>query len=84
MLARWEDPASVESLRNRFVTGDWEAGAERAAARPGEEGGGRSDDGEVYGDFEDLETGEDGCPLCCLSSRLSAHRSCHQIALTAT
>jgi ribosome biogenesis protein BMS1 len=53
-----EDP----SLRNRFVTGDWNAAAERSAAEPGEEGddddGGGGDDEDVYGDFEDVETGE--------------------------
>ena len=35
----------VESLRNKFVTGDWGGGKE-------------SDEAEEYGDFEDLETGE--------------------------
>ena len=59
-----EDPV----LRNRFVTGDWSAAADRSAAQPrgdgesgseedGEGGDGDGDD-EVYGDFEDLETGE--------------------------
>lgn len=33
------------------ATGDWEAGAQRSAAEPAGE------DGEVYGDFEDVETG---------------------------
>ena len=43
--------------------GDWDQGKARVAARPGEEDeeGGGGEDGEaaeVYGDFEDLETGE--------------------------
>ena len=46
-------------LRNRFVTGDWSAAADRSAARPKADGEEDSDeDGDVYGDFEDLETGE--------------------------
>ena len=46
------DPA----LRNRFVTGDWDAAGARAEAQPVDESA--MDDDEVYGDFEDLETGE--------------------------
>lgn len=49
--------------------GDWGEGEARAAARPGEEDeeGGGEDDGEVYGDFEDLETGArlSAAVLCC-------------------
>lgn len=66
LLTKWAEPDAAEELRNRFVTGDWDAGAARAAARPGEDS--ESDDGggddkldgedEVFGDFEDLETGE--------------------------
>ena len=47
------DPA----LRNRFVTGDWDAAEARAEAQPLDESANLDDD-EVYGDFEDLETGE--------------------------
>ncbi|KAK9800776.1 hypothetical protein WJX73_000661 [Symbiochloris irregularis] len=57
----WSVPAAVESLRNRFVTGDWEAGQARDAQNPGlapmEEGGNDDDAEEVFGDFEDLELG---------------------------
>lgn len=35
LLSAWESDASVESLRNRFVTGDWQAGEKRAQAQPG-------------------------------------------------
>ena len=47
-------------LRDRFVTGDWSAAADRSAARPRAEGEEEEEeeDGDVYGDFEDLETGE--------------------------
>lgn len=49
--ASWSQPSVLETLRNRFVTGDWGAA----------EGEDRADDGDgedaVYGDFEDLETG---------------------------
>ncbi len=51
------DPA----LRNRFVTGDWSAAKSRDAKAPraeGDESGDDDDGAEVYGDFEDLETGE--------------------------
>lgn len=40
-LQEWVDDEAIEALRNRFVTGDWEEGKKRSAARPGEE----SDDG---------------------------------------
>ena len=52
-LASWSDDAAVESLRNRFVTGDWEAGAGRSAARP-EDGDAA---GDVDGDCEALALG---------------------------
>ncbi|PSC76713.1 ribosome biogenesis BMS1-like protein [Micractinium conductrix] len=58
ILAAWGDEGAVERLRNRFVTGDWGEGEARAAARP-EEGEGEGEDAEeVFGDFEDVETGE--------------------------
>ena len=44
------------SLRNRFVTGDWDVAKARSEAQPRDENG--EEDDEVYGDFEDLETGE--------------------------
>jgi hypothetical protein len=64
VLEAWADSAAVQALRDRFVTGDWEKGRKRSEARPdasgsGSEGGsGSDDDGEVYGEFEDLETGQ--------------------------
>ncbi|KAK9820869.1 hypothetical protein WJX81_007795 [Elliptochloris bilobata] len=54
-LAGWGDPGAAERLRDRFVTGDWEAAAQRSAAEPAAEAGG---DGDVFGEFEDVETGE--------------------------
>lgn len=48
-LRDWKDEEVQAALRNRFVTGDW--GASQGAAADG-------DDDEVFGDFEDLETGE--------------------------
>lgn len=55
LRARWggDDGQRIESLRNRFVTGDWGAAADRGTARPG--GGDGDDDEEVFGDFEDVE-----------------------------
>lgn len=51
IMAKWQEDAAPERLRNRFVTGDWDAGAARTAARP-------EDDDDVFGDFEDIETGD--------------------------
>ena len=51
-VAAWEQEGALEAIRNRFVTGDWGAGA---AGGEGEAGG---EEEEVYGDFEDLETGQ--------------------------
>lgn len=53
----WLDPEVIESIRNRFVTGDWSEAAKRG--QPGEDAEDEmfgNDD--VFGDFEDLETGE--------------------------
>jgi len=41
----------IESLRDKFVTGKWDKPA-------GSGGGNDDDDGSAFGDFEDLETGE--------------------------
>ncbi|KAL6785735.1 hypothetical protein ACKKBF_B01435 [Auxenochlorella protothecoides x Auxenochlorella symbiontica] len=62
-IAAWGDDAAVEGLRDRFVTGDWAAAEERSAARPRDGGAGADEDPgseeeEVYGDFEDVETGD--------------------------
>ena len=56
IVEKWSEPDTVEGLRDRFVTGDWDAGAARNAARPDEDD--ENSDGDVYGDFEDLETGQ--------------------------
>lgn len=57
-LELWAEEGAAEKLRNRFVTGDWGQGNARAAARPAaEEGSDEEEDNEVFGDFEDLETG---------------------------
>ena len=52
-LKEWEDSEIMESVRNRFVTGDW-----AAAARRGESHEDDDEDDSMAGDFEDLETGE--------------------------
>ncbi|URE32774.1 Ribosome biogenesis protein BMS1, partial [Musa troglodytarum] len=52
-LKDWSDGDLVKSIRDRFVTGDWSKAAQR--------GLGTEDVGDnetVFGDFEDLETGE--------------------------
>ena len=56
IVDKWSEPDMVEELRNRFVTGDWDAGEARNAARPDNDD--EHSDGEVYGEFEDLETGQ--------------------------
>lgn len=52
-LKNWKDKEIYESIRDRFVTGDWSKAACRNQASEA-----ISDDDAVYGDFEDLETGE--------------------------
>lgn len=49
----WKEKQICESIRDRFTTGDWSKAAQRNDIS------GPAEDGEdVYGDFEDLETGE--------------------------
>ncbi|KNA09833.1 hypothetical protein SOVF_149750 isoform B [Spinacia oleracea] len=55
----WNDHDVVQSIRDRFVTGDWSKAAQRATAS---ETGGSDDDDAVYGDFEDVEMGEEDGP----------------------
>ncbi|XP_024985545.1 ribosome biogenesis protein BMS1 homolog isoform X1 [Cynara cardunculus var. scolymus] len=52
----WKDGETVESIRDRFVTGDWSKAARRGKAT--EVDSENDDDGPVFGEFEDLETGE--------------------------
>ena len=52
--ADWAERDVLEAIRNRFVTGDWDAQKQQGGAEAGEE---EEEDGPVYGDFEDLETG---------------------------
>ncbi|KAF0913694.1 hypothetical protein E2562_023783 [Oryza meyeriana var. granulata] len=53
-LRDWSDEDLIKSIRDRFVTGNWS----KAALRGQEINENKEDDEEVYGDFEDLETGE--------------------------
>ncbi|XP_060671177.1 uncharacterized protein LOC107435087 [Ziziphus jujuba] len=53
-LKDWKEEKLIENIRDRFVTGDWT----KAAQRNQSAGIHADDDDEVYGDFEDLETGE--------------------------
>jgi ribosome biogenesis protein BMS1 len=53
-LRDWSNGDLVESIRDRFVTGDWSKASLRG--REIDENG--EGDAEVDGDFEDLETGE--------------------------
>lgn len=49
---------ALQDLRNRFVTGDWAKANKVAESDEEETLPAGADDDEVYGDFEDLETGE--------------------------
>ncbi|KAJ7980661.1 Ribosome biogenesis protein BMS1 [Quillaja saponaria] len=49
----WKEE-EIESIRDRFVTGDWS----KAARRNQSSETNFEDDDDLYGDFEDLETGE--------------------------
>ncbi|EEF45102.1 ribosome biogenesis protein bms1, putative [Ricinus communis] len=53
-LKNWKEEDIYESIRDRFVTGDWS----KAAKRNQPSDANMEDDDDVYGDFEDLETGE--------------------------
>ncbi|XP_042478256.1 ribosome biogenesis protein BMS1 homolog isoform X3 [Macadamia integrifolia] len=53
-LKNWKNEEIIESIRDRFVTGDWSKAARRGQAS----GDDSEDDDDVYGDFEDLEAGE--------------------------
>ncbi|CAH8391677.1 unnamed protein product [Eruca vesicaria subsp. sativa] len=53
-LKNWKEKEDCEVIRNRFITGDWSKAAQRNQnSVAGDEG----EDDELYGDFEDLETG---------------------------
>lgn len=54
-LKSWKNEELVESIRNRFVTGDWSKAAQRGQAS---EAIGDDDDDSEFGEFEDLETGQ--------------------------
>jgi ribosome biogenesis protein BMS1 len=56
-LRDWRESALSQSIRNRFVTGDWTTRGDGVAVA-GVDDGAAAPEGDVYGDFEDLETGE--------------------------
>lgn len=53
----WKNGETVESIRNRFVTGDWSKAARRGKSTEADSEN-DDDDAPVFGEFEDLETGE--------------------------
>ncbi|CAA6667167.1 unnamed protein product [Spirodela intermedia] len=53
----WSNDDLIQSIRDRFVTGDWSKAARRGHATDDADGA-EDDDDSNYGDFEDLETGE--------------------------
>ncbi|XP_050366426.1 uncharacterized protein LOC126784919 isoform X2 [Argentina anserina] len=53
-IKNWNDKKLIEGVRDRFVTGDWS----KAAKRNQDLGAASEDEDAVFGDFEDLETGE--------------------------
>ncbi|CBI17233.3 unnamed protein product, partial [Vitis vinifera] len=60
-LKKWKEVEIVESIRDRFITGDWSKAASRGQVL---ETGSDRDDDDVYGEFEDLETGGLRSLLC--------------------
>lgn len=54
-LKNWKDEEIYESIRDRFVTGDWSKAAQRNKLPTAND---EDDEDSVYGDFEDLETGQ--------------------------
>ncbi|KAL6957551.1 Glycoside hydrolase 2 (Mannanase, beta-galactosidase) [Sarracenia purpurea var. burkii] len=62
-LQNWKKEELIASIRNYFVTGDWSKAATRGQSSQAIGGGGGGvddddDDDTVFGEFEDLETGE--------------------------
>lgn len=55
-LKNWKNEALIESIRNRFVTGDWSKAAQRGQALDAIAAA--ADDDTEFGEFEDLETGQ--------------------------
>lgn len=53
-LKDWKEDKLIANIRDRFVTGDWSKAAQRNKSSEAN----TEDDDAVYGDFEDLETGE--------------------------
>ncbi|GJX62391.1 ribosome biogenesis protein BMS1 homolog isoform X1 [Tanacetum coccineum] len=53
----WKNVETVESIRNRFVTGDWTKAARRGKSTEADSEN-DDDDAPVFGEVEDLETGE--------------------------
>lgn len=54
-LKNWKEKEVCEDIRDRFTTGDWSKAALR---NKNSVAGDEREDDELYGDFEDLETGE--------------------------
>ncbi|XP_017649220.1 ribosome biogenesis protein bms1-like isoform X3 [Gossypium arboreum] len=52
-LKNWKEEEVYESIRDRFVTGDWSKGALRNQMSEA-----KTEEDDIDGDFEDLETGE--------------------------
>ncbi|KAF3451015.1 hypothetical protein FNV43_RR07104 [Rhamnella rubrinervis] len=53
-LKDWKEDKLIQNIRDRFVTGDWSKAAQRNQSLETD----NDDEDVVYGDFEDLETGE--------------------------
>ncbi|GMN36245.1 hypothetical protein TIFTF001_005854 [Ficus carica] len=53
-LKDWKEDEHIERIRDRFVTGDWSKAAQRNQTSEAN----TDDNDDVYGNFEDLETGE--------------------------
>lgn len=54
----WGNEDLIASIRDRFVTGDWKKASLRNQPSKSTNGEDENDDDNVFGEFEDLETGE--------------------------
>ncbi|CAI9757098.1 unnamed protein product [Fraxinus pennsylvanica] len=54
----WRSEDLIESIRDRFVTGDWSKAALRGQVSEATSGDNGEDNDDVFGEFEDLETGQ--------------------------
>ena len=57
-LHDWDNQEVLETIRNKFVTGEWDENEDAAKLLADHDDAVNQEAQEIYGDFEDMETGE--------------------------